>query len=53
MGNCNCCNCWTGISHKKLEKTEKLILAYSGIPIEEFDIKDVVIDDEDNFVRTF
>ena len=45
-------NCWRGVSEEKLNEAEKRILAYSGIPISEFDIRNVKIDRYGNYIRT-
>ena len=45
-------NFWKGISDEQLQESEKKILAYSGISIEEFNLKRVEIDEKGNYVRT-
>lgn len=45
-------NTWKGISEDRLKETEKAVLLLSGIPYEEYDIKEVVIDDQGNSVHT-
>jgi len=45
-------NSWKGISDAKLKETEKKMLSYSGIPLDEFSVKDVVIDEDGSYVRT-
>lgn len=46
-------NTWTGVSDEKLEAREKVMLAHSGIPYEQFDIQNVVIDQDGNYIRTY
>ena len=45
-------NTWTGANDERLLETEKKMLEYSGIELSNFEIKNIVIDDEGNFVRT-
>ena len=45
-------NAWKGVSEDKLVSSEKKMLSYSGLPIESFTFKNVVIDAKGNHVRT-
>lgn len=45
-------NTWTGVSDEKLVEFEKKLLTYSEIPLDEFELSNVVIDGDGNFVRT-
>lgn len=45
-------NKWAGVSDEKFLVAEKKVLGFSGIPEEEFEISNVVIDEDGNFIRT-
>ena len=46
-------NCWKGISEEQLTDTEKRMLTHSDIPLEEFEFKNVVVDEiTGDYVRT-
>lgn len=38
-------NTWKGISEDALTNSMRALLGYSGLPLDEFEIKDVVIDE--------
>lgn len=45
-------NSWKGLSEEKFQEYEKRLLIYSGIPYGNFDIKNIPIDDQGNYIRT-
>lgn len=45
-------NSWKGINEVTLLESEKKILSYSGIPLEEFKIENVNIGEDGSYVRT-
>jgi len=45
-------NAWKGIDDEKFLIAERKVLAFSGIPYEDFKIDNVIIDDEGNWIRT-
>ncbi len=45
-------NIWKGISESEYHRSEKKMLAYSGIPVEDFKLSNVYIDTEGNYIRT-
>ena len=46
-------NCWKGLSREAFEMAELKMLMHSGLkPLEDFQIKDVIIDDFDNYIHT-
>ena len=45
-------NVWKGTSDEKLYETEWNMLKFTGIPPEDFELQNVVIDDDGNFART-
>ena len=45
-------NSWKGISDEKLDLYEKQIFTFSGLSEDEFEIKNVIIDEQGNFIRT-
>jgi len=46
-------NCWTGISEAKLLEYESRMLQHSGLRVpEDFDIKNIIIDQHGNYIRT-
>jgi pimeloyl-ACP methyl ester carboxylesterase len=45
-------NSWTGVSDDLLLDAEKQMLSYSGLVYEDFTIKNVVINDKGDYVRT-
>ena len=45
-------NTWKGISDDALVESERTIISFTGIPMEEFQIDNIIIDDKGNFVRT-
>ena len=45
-------NTWKGVNDLSYKEAEQKLLSYSGIPIDEFEITNVIIDNEDNYVRT-
>ena len=45
-------NTWKGTSDEKLYEAEANMLKFTGLPIEDFDLQNVVIDDEGNYIRT-
>lgn len=49
MGNKNS---WTGIDDNKFHEYETKMLVHSGLPIEAFNVSNVVIDDQGNYIRT-
>lgn len=49
MGNCET----YAITEDNLKIAEQRMLAFTGVPIEEFNIRNVVVDDEGNYIRTF
>ncbi len=45
-------NTWKGISDESLLETERRLLSFSGIGLEEFEFRDVVIDESGTAIRT-
>ena len=45
-------NCWKGTYPSKLEEYERRMLVHSGLRFEDFDISNVVIDNQGNYIRT-
>lgn len=45
-------NFWKGVCDDRLLESEKNILCFSGLPYEQFQIEQVVIDEQKNYVRT-
>jgi len=45
-------NTWTGVNEKVFLEYEKRMLIYSGIPYEDFDVSNVIIDEDQNYIRT-
>ena len=45
-------NTWKGVNDDRLIAAEQKILSYSGMPLEAFEVTNVIIDEEKNFVRT-
>lgn len=46
-------NVWTGVSDSKLVESEKRMLKHSGIDYEHFEITNVPVDNNGNYVRTY
>jgi hypothetical protein len=45
-------NFWKGISDEAYYDCERRMLKYSGIPLQNFKLSNVVIDEEGNYIRT-
>lgn len=45
-------NSWKGIDDEVLAQCEELIMGFTGMPRKEFEVKNVQINDEGDYVRT-
>ena len=46
-------NFWAGVSDDELTEAETRLLKHSGIPMEEFEIRNVEVDEDKNYIRTY
>ncbi|CDW91713.1 UNKNOWN [Stylonychia lemnae] len=45
-------NTWKGISEVKFKEYEKKMLLHSGVPIQDIEVFNVLIDNQRNYIRT-